>query len=68
MLPERSRRTLTLFYFEERSVSEVASQLGWPEGTVKTTLFRARAALTELMRQRGLDDASLWLRQAHEPR
>jgi RNA polymerase sigma-70 factor (ECF subfamily) len=58
LLPERSRRTLTLFYFEERSVSEVASQLGWPEGTVKTTLFRARAALTELMRQRGLDDPS----------
>jgi RNA polymerase sigma-70 factor (ECF subfamily) len=61
LLPERSRRTLTLFYFEERSVSEVASQLGWPEGTVKTTLFRARAALTELMRQRGLDDPSHWL-------
>jgi RNA polymerase sigma-70 factor, ECF subfamily len=61
LLPERSRRTLTLFYFEERSVGEVASQLGWPEGTVKTTLFRARAALTELMRQRGLDDPSHWL-------
>ncbi|HEY2418629.1 MAG TPA: sigma-70 family RNA polymerase sigma factor [Steroidobacteraceae bacterium] len=61
LLPERARRTLTLFYFEERSVSEVASQLGWPEGTVKTTLFRARAALTELMRRRGLDDPSLWL-------
>ena len=61
LLPERARRALTLFYFEERSVSEVAQQLGWPEGTVKTTLFRARAALTELMRQRGLDDAGLWL-------
>ncbi len=61
LLPERSRRALTLFYFEEHSVSEVARQLGWPEGTVKTTLFRARAALGELMRQRGLDDPSHWL-------
>ena len=61
LLPERYRRTLTLFYFEDRSVSEVAKQLGQPEGTVKTTLFRARAALTELLRQRGLLDAREWL-------
>ncbi len=61
LLPERYRRTLVLFYFEERSVSEVARQLGLPEGTVKTNLFRARAALSELLRQRGLDDPSLWL-------
>jgi len=33
LLPERYRRTLTLFYFEDRSVSEVAKQLGQPEGT-----------------------------------
>jgi RNA polymerase sigma-70 factor, ECF subfamily len=61
LLPERSRRTLRLFYFEERSISEVALQLGCPEGTVKTLLFRARAALAELLRQRGLDDPSHWL-------
>lgn len=61
LLPERYRRTLTLFYFEDRSVSEVAKQLGQSEGTVKTTLFRARAALTELLRQRGLLDAREWL-------
>lgn len=61
LLPERYRRTLTLFYFEDRSVGEVARQLGTPEGTVKTTLFRARAALTELLRQRGLHDPREWL-------
>jgi len=61
LLPERYRRTLTLFYFEDRSVSEVAKQLGQSEGTVKTTLFRARAALTELLRQLGLLDAREWL-------
>jgi RNA polymerase sigma-70 factor, ECF subfamily len=61
LLPERYRRTLVLFYFEERSVSEVARQLGCPEGTVKTSLFRARAALAELLRKRGLDDPNQWL-------
>jgi RNA polymerase sigma-70 factor, ECF subfamily len=60
-LPERYRRALTLFYYEERSVSEVASMLGMPEGTVKTTLFRARAALTEQLRRRGLADPRHWL-------
>ncbi len=45
LLPERYRRTLTLFYYEDRSVSEVAGMLVMPEGTVKTNLSRARAAL-----------------------
>jgi len=61
LLPERARRTLVLFYFEQRSISEVAQQLGCPEGTVKTHLFRARAALAKLLKQRGLDDPKLWL-------
>src|ERR1700676_1485629 len=61
LLPERYRRTLTLFYYEDRSVSEVASMLGMPEGTVKTNLHRARAALAEQLRRRGLDDPRLWL-------
>jgi RNA polymerase sigma-70 factor (ECF subfamily) len=61
LLPERLRRTLTLYYFQERSTSEVALMLGCPEGTVKTHLFRARASLLEQLRQRGLDDPSIWL-------
>jgi len=61
LLPERLRRALLLFYFEERSISEVALMLGCPEGTVKTHLFRARAALTEQLRKRGLADPHLWL-------
>jgi RNA polymerase sigma-70 factor (ECF subfamily) len=60
-LPERYRRTLTLFYYEERSVSEVARMLAMPEGTVKTNLSRARAALAEQLRRRGLSDPSHWL-------
>ncbi|HTX25094.1 MAG TPA: sigma-70 family RNA polymerase sigma factor [Steroidobacteraceae bacterium] len=60
-LPERYRRVLTLFYYEDRSVSEVAEMLAMPEGTVKTTLFRARALLAEQLKRRGLHDARLWL-------
>lgn len=60
LLPERMRRVLVLYYYEERSVSEVALMLGCPEGTVKTMLFRARAALTEMLQRRGLDDPAYW--------
>jgi RNA polymerase sigma-70 factor, ECF subfamily len=60
-LPERLRQALVLYYYEERSVGEVALMLGCPEGTVKTNLFRARAALTEQLRRRGLDDPRAWL-------
>ncbi|HLK71582.1 MAG TPA: sigma-70 family RNA polymerase sigma factor [Steroidobacteraceae bacterium] len=60
-LPERLRRVLLLYYFEERSVGEVASMLGCPEGTVKTQLFRARSVLAERLRVLGLDDPRAWL-------
>jgi len=61
-LPEAQRRCVTLFYYEERAVAEVAAMLGLPEGTVKTHLHRARAALLQRLQQQGLADASLWLR------
>jgi RNA polymerase sigma-70 factor, ECF subfamily len=64
LLPEKLRRALMLYYFQERSTSEVALMLGCPEGTVKTQLFRARAALIEQLRQRGLDDPRIWLESA----
>jgi RNA polymerase sigma-70 factor (ECF subfamily) len=62
-LPEHFRRTLTLFYYEDRSVSEVASMLGQPEGTIKTHLHRARALLLERVRALGLGDAKFWLEE-----
>jgi len=64
LLPERLRRAVVLYYYEERSVSEVALMLGCPEGTVKTLLFRARGALTEMLRHRGLDDPAYWQEDA----
>lgn len=60
-LPQRLRRVLVLYYFEDRSIEEVADMLGCPRGTVKTHLFRARAALTQELKRRGLHDPGLWL-------
>ena len=44
-LSDVQRAAVTLFYYEDRSVTEVARALDLPEGTVKTHLSRARAAL-----------------------
>lgn len=41
------RAALTLYYWEDRSVEEVAEALELPENTVKTHLSRARAELRE---------------------
>jgi RNA polymerase sigma-70 factor (ECF subfamily) len=63
-LPERYRRTLTLYYYEEKSVAEVAAMLGQPDGTIKTNLHRARALLSERVRALGLGDPKFWLEDA----
>ena len=60
VLPERHRRVLTLFYYEDRSVAEVADMLKMPVGTVKTLLHRARAALGEQLKLQGLDNPAAW--------
>ncbi|MEI7764900.1 MAG: sigma-70 family RNA polymerase sigma factor, partial [Comamonadaceae bacterium] len=59
-LPSTYRTTLTLYYFEECSVAEVANLLGVPEGTVKTHLRRARIMLHQALKQHGLADFTLW--------
>jgi RNA polymerase sigma-70 factor (ECF subfamily) len=41
------RAAVTLYYWEDHSVEEVAAMLGIPENTVKTHLSRARAELRE---------------------
>ncbi len=45
-LPERPRLVVTLHYAGDRSVAEVATILGVPEGTVRSDLTGARAALS----------------------
>jgi RNA polymerase sigma-70 factor (ECF subfamily) len=44
-LPPTQRAAVTLFYYEGRSVEQVAQVLAMPENTVKTHLSRARAVL-----------------------
>ena len=60
-LPEMARQVITLFYFEDHSVLDVAAMLGCPAGTVKTHLFRARAALLLKLSALGLASPELWI-------
>ena len=48
-LPDIQRDVITLFYYEDRSIADVAQALDLPEGTVKSHLHRARRALGEMM-------------------
>ncbi len=50
-LPEEQRTVVELFYFQERSVEDVAEMLGMPAGTVKSHLYRARKTLGERVRR-----------------
>jgi len=54
-LPERYRLVLTLYYQQEMSCAEIADLLGMPVATVKTHLYRARAALADALPQGGQD-------------
>jgi RNA polymerase sigma-70 factor, ECF subfamily len=48
-LPRRQREAVVLRYYLELDTQEVATALGINDGTVKSTLFRARAALAEAL-------------------
>jgi len=66
-LPETARAVVTLYYYEDRSVSDVAAALDMPEGTVKTHLFRARAALREgWLREEGVGEGTKHEERAHD--
>jgi RNA polymerase sigma-70 factor, ECF subfamily len=48
-LPRRQREAVVLRYYLQMDTREVATALGINEGTVKSTLFRARAALASAL-------------------
>jgi RNA polymerase sigma factor (sigma-70 family) len=53
-LPEKYRAVIVLCDLEGRTRKEVAKQLGWPEGSVATRLFRGRALLARRLARQGL--------------
>jgi RNA polymerase sigma factor (sigma-70 family) len=46
-LPARQRAVVALRYWDDLSEAEIAGVLGWPRGTVKSTLHRALRRLKE---------------------
>jgi RNA polymerase sigma factor (sigma-70 family) len=57
-LPRRQRETLVLRYYLQLDTREVAAALGVNEGTVKSTLFRARAALADMLNIKDTEEAN----------
>jgi len=51
-LPERQGQAVALFYWEDRTVAEIADILGCGTETVKTHLSRGRNALSERLGER----------------
>ena len=52
MLDEQYQLVIQLFYFQDYSISMISEQMGVPEGTVKTHLYRARKLLKQTLRRR----------------
>lgn len=48
-LPPQQRAAVVLFYFQDRSLGEIAGMLDAPEGTVKSWLHRAKGTLARLL-------------------
>ncbi len=46
-LPDRYRQIVMMRHFRHMDVCEIAAELGKPEGTIKSWLFRARAMLRQ---------------------
>lgn len=53
-LRDEYQAAFRLFYQQEWSCLDIGQRLGVPEGTVKTWLFRARKALADRLRRRGV--------------
>jgi hypothetical protein len=66
-LPDKYRAVIVLCELEGRSRKDVATQLGWPEGSVAGRLARAKVMLARRLARRGLmlsaEALAVWLSQ-----
>ena len=53
-MPPPDRVVLTLFYFEECDINEIASRTGWNQTLVKVRLHRARKKMKVLLNEAGI--------------
>lgn len=53
-LPEKYRSIILLCYFEGLTQEQAAQHLGWPPGTARGRLFRARELLRDRLTRRGM--------------
>jgi RNA polymerase sigma factor (sigma-70 family) len=67
-LAEKYRIPIVLCYFEGLTHEQAAGRLGWPVGTVKTRLSRAREQLRTRLTRRGLSFGPLMLIEPLRPR
>ncbi len=54
-LPRRQREVATLFYVDDRGVSDIAAILGLSDGTVKSHLADARERMREILERDGAE-------------
>lgn len=53
-MPAENRNIISLFYFAERSIEEIASSVGKSEGTVKKALWKGRQEIIKNLKKQGL--------------
>jgi RNA polymerase sigma-70 factor (ECF subfamily) len=56
LLPPPDRLVLTLMYFEECSIKEIAQRAGWNAAIVKMRAYRARNRLKAIIEQKNMAD------------
>jgi len=56
MLSPADRLVLTLMYFEEAGIEEIAGRTGWNKAVVKMRLYRARQRLRRMIEQRNMTE------------
>lgn len=54
-LPEKIRVPLTLFYFSDCSVEQIAAIIKKPPGTVKSRLFKGRKLIKKRLEESGYE-------------